>query len=752
MTDTCGDGCCDKTEQEAMPEVGPEPVLVGIGRRRSSTPKPVLPKVTAPVGLRLIYEVKGLCCAEEIGTLKRVLGGLVPEEQLRFDVLNGTMTVPASVDVSAVLRAVAPTGMKAELRPKPTGGAAPAPARPWWTVRELLTLASALALVVGVAMPEPWVWFAKGTYLLAIGCGLWLVLPKAWYALRTLRPDMNLLMTVAVIGAVALGEWVEGASVAFLFALSLTLEAWSVGRARRAVAALMSLAPDTARVIRGGHEQEVGPADVAVGERFHVLSGERFPLDGKVVSGTSEVDQAPITGESVPVLKAIDDEVFAGTINGPGALEVESLRPAEDTTLARITRLVADSQARRSHAEQWVDRFARIYTPVVFASAAAVAVVPPLLGASWSDWIYRGLVLLVIGCPCALVISTPVSVVAALASAASNGVLVKGGRLMELPAALKIVALDKTGTLTEGRPRVVDVVALNGHTDSQLLARAAAVERRSEHPVARAIVQEAERRGIEVPAATGVRVEAGKGASGLIDGSEFWVGSHRWLEERGQETPELQERLVELSSAGRTAVVVGNRTHICGLIALADGLRDDAQASVAALHAAGIRRVVMVTGDNEPTALAIAEQVGIDDVRAELLPEDKVAAVEELGRDGAVAMVGDGVNDAPALAIASLGIAMGAAGTDVAIETADIALMGDDLSKLAWLIGHSRRTLSIIRQNTVFALAIKAVFVALTFLGVATLWMAIAADMGASLLVVFNALRLLRPGPAVKAV
>ena len=724
-----------------------EPVIVTIGRRRKAAPAPEVPKPVAPAGPSLVYEVKGLCCAEEIGTLKRVLGDLVPADQLRFDVLNGTMTVPASVGVSAVVAAVAPTGMKAELRPKPPGSAPEAP-RPWWTVRELLTLGSFVAVVVGVAMPDPWDWAARLVYLVAIAAGLWLVLPKAWYALRTARPDMNLLMTIAVIGAVALGEWLEGASVAFLFALSLTLEAWSVGRARRAVAALMSLAPDTVRVIRGGHEQQVGPADVAVGERFHVLPGERLPLDGRVVAGTSEVDQAPITGESVPVHKTIDDEVFAGTINGPGALEVESLRPAVDTTLARITRLVADSQARRSQAEQWVDRFARIYTPVVFASAAAVAIVPPLLGASWSDWIYRGLVLLVIGCPCALVISTPVSIVAALAAAASNGVLVKGGRLMELPAALTTIAMDKTGTLTEGRPRVVQVVPLNEHTDAQLLARAAAVEQRSEHPVARAIVQEAERRGIDVPAASGVRVEPGKGAAGLIEGSEFWVGSHRWLEERGQETPELHERLVELSSAGRTAVVVGNHTHICGLIALADGLRDDAQHSVAALHAAGIRSVVMLTGDNRPTALAIAEEVGIDDVRAELLPEDKVAAVEELGRDGAVAMVGDGVNDAPALAIASLGIAMGAAGTDVAIETADIALMGDDLGKLAWLIGHSRRTLSIIRQNTVFALAIKAVFVVLTFLGVATLWMAIAADMGASLLVVFNALRLLRAGPA----
>ncbi len=717
------------------------------------------PSAAASTGPSLAFKVQGMDCAEEVATLKHALRDVLDPEQLGFDVLRGRMTVPDSTDPGAVQRAVAATGMRAE----PWVESSSDEPRRRGSPRDLLTVVSGVALLVGfvthaalsgvqmaigsegAGLVEATPWPARLVYLVAIGAGLWLVVPKALYSARTLRPDMNLLMTVAVAGAIALGEWFEAGTVSFLFALSLTLESWSVGRARRAVAALMSLAPDTVRVLRGGRNVEVALDEVTTGDLFIVLPGERFPLDGRVTMGTSEVDQAPITGESVPVPKGVDDEVYAGTINGSGALEVESTRAPEDTTLARIARLVADSQANRSQSEQWVDRFARIYTPVVFAAALLASLVPPLLfGGEWSEWVYRGLVLLVIGCPCALVISTPVSIVAALAAAASNGVLVKGGRLMEVPAEIDVVALDKTGTLTEGRPRVVEIVPMAEHDEAGLLARAAAIEQRSEHPVAKAVLEYARVRGVQAMPAEAVQALAGKGAEGTIEGRRFWVGSHRWLEERGQETPELHARLVELSSAGRTVVVVGDETHVCGLIALADSLRDDAAASIQALHRAGVKRVVMLTGDNEPTARAIAAEAGIDDVRAELLPEDKVAAVEEMELGGArVAMVGDGVNDAPALARASLGVAMGAAGTDVAIETADIALMGDDLSKLAWLIGHSRRTLSIIRQNTVFALAVKVVFVVLTFAGVASLWGAIAADMGASLLVVFNALRLL---------
>ena len=438
--------------------------------------------------------------------------------------------------------------------------------------------------------------------------------------------------------------------------------------------------------------------------------------------------------------------MFAGTINGDGALVVESTKPASDTTLARIARMVGEAQSRRSPSEQWVETFARYYTPAVMVAALLVLIVPPLaFGAPWAVWLYRALVLLVIACPCALVISTPVTIVAALASAARNGVLIKGGVFVEAPARLRAVALDKTGTLTEGRMAVAEVVPLNGHTEAELLERVAALEGHSTHPLARAILGYAKERGVTVPAAEEFRILPGKGAAGRVGGTEFWVGSHRYLEERGQETAEVHERLEAMARAGRTVVVVGNDRHVCGFIALADRVRPEASQAVADLRAAGVEHIVMLTGDNRGTAEAVARDAGVDEVYAELLPADKVTKVEELvAKYGATGMVGDGVNDAPAMGRATVGIAMGAIGTDAAIETADIALMSDDLLKLPWLVHHSRRALTVIRQNIIFALSVKAVFVVLTFVGYSSMWGAIAADTGASLLVVFNGLRLLR--------
>lgn len=708
------------------------------------------------------FKIHGMDCAEEVAVLKRALADLVAEEALTFDVLTGRMTARAAVDDLAIMDAVSATGMRAE---RWTTDRSPNAERSRFGLRDFLVVTSIAATIggftvhavlegataaigsegAGLAHAVPW--SARAVYLIAVATGLWVVLPKAWYALRSFRPDMNLLMTIAVAGAIAIGEWFEAATVSSLFALSLALEAWSVGRARRAVEALMRLAPDTVRVRdEDGEEREVDPAEVAVGTTFTVLPGERIGLDGRVESGRTEVDQAPITGESVPVGKEPGDQVFAGTINGSGAIEVVSTQPAGETTLARIVRQVADSQANRSESERFVERFARIYTPVIFASALVVALLPPLLfGAEWSDWTYRALVLLVIGCPCALVISTPVAIVASLAASARHGVLLKGGRVAELPAKLAVVALDKTGTLTRGRPSVVEVVPLAEHDENALLGRAAALERMSTHPIAAAILRRAEEAGVDAMPATDVTAVHGKGVKGTIDGRAFWLGSHRWLEERGQEEPDHHERLEALSSAGRSVVVVGNQDHVCGLIAVSDEVRPESMDALVALRAAGVRSVVMLTGDNAATADAVGAQVGVDEVHSELLPEDKVAAVERLEREvGPVAMIGDGVNDAPALARATVGVAMGAAGTDVAIETADIALMSDDLSKLAWLVDHSHATLSVIRWNTVLALGIKAVFVVLTFAGIATLWGAVAADMGASLLVVANALRLLR--------
>ncbi|MFO0850762.1 MAG: heavy metal translocating P-type ATPase [Gemmataceae bacterium] len=717
-----------------------------------------------PSSAPLSFRIRGMDCAEEVAVLKREVGPVVGgEANLSFDVLNAKMTVAASVGLPGeqIQAAVARTGMTAE--PWRDERSALADEGFWERNRRtvltagsggfLLAGAATHAAVAGVraafledtAAPPPVA--AIALYLASMAAGVWTVLPKAWVALKRLRPDMNLLMVVAVIGAISIGQWLEAATVAFLFALSLALEAWSVVRARRAVAALMALSPPEARLLGpDGSETSVPPDRVPVGGRFRVRPGDRVPLDGRVVDGRGGVDQSPITGESVPVEKSPGDEVFAGTINADGSLTVESTKPSGDTTLARITRMVGEAQSRRAPSEQWVEAFAKYYTPAVMAFAVAVLLVPPLaFGGSWGLWFYRALVLLVIACPCALVISTPVSIVAALAAAARNGVLIKGGVYVEAPARLKAIAMDKTGTLTLGKPAVVEVVPLSEHTEQELLERVAALEAHSTHPLAHAILAYTKERGVTVPEADEFRNLPGKGASGRVNSTVYWVGSHRYLEERGQETPDVHERLDALSKSGRAVVVVGNDRHVCGFIALADTVRPEAKQAVADLRAAGIEHVVMLTGDNRGTAEAIARETGVDEVHAELLPGDKVTKVEELvGKYGAVAMVGDGVNDAPAMGRATVALAMGAIGTDAAIETADIALMSDDLGKLPWLVRHSRRALGVIRQNIVFALAVKAVFVVLTLAGYSSMWAAVAADSGATLLVVFNALRLLR--------
>ncbi len=712
----------------------------------------------------LQFRVRGLDCAEEVAVLKREIGPLVGgEANLSFDVLNAKMTVAVGAPASAeeIQSAVGRTGMTAE--PWRDDKAAIAEESFWERNRRtLLTAVSAVCLLCGAAThaaltgvraafledgvtgpPAASITF----YLLSIVAGVWTVLPKAWIALKRFRPDMNLLMVVAVVGAVSIGQWLEAATVAFLFALSLALEAWSVGRARRAVAALMALSPPEARLLRSdGSEEMVPPDRVPVGGKFRVRPGDRIPLDGTVIGGSGSVDQAPITGESVPVSKAPGDEVFAGTINGEGSLTVESTKASTETTLARITRMVGEAQSRRAPSEQWVETFAKYYTPAVMLLAVLFLIVPPLaFGGDWGQWFYRALVLLVIACPCALVISTPVSIVAALAAAARNGVLIKGGVFVEAPGRLKAIAMDKTGTLTVGKPAVVEMVPLSDHSEAELLERVAALESHSTHPLAHAIVEYAKSRGVNIPAAEDFKNLPGKGAEAVVKGTRYWVGSHRYLEERNQETPDVHERLEALSKSGKAIVVVGNDRHVCGFIALADTVRPEAKQAVADLRAAGIEHVVMLTGDNRGTADAIARETGVDELYAELLPGDKVTKVEELvSKYGTVAMIGDGVNDAPAMGRATVALAMGAIGTDAAIETADIALMSDDLSKLPWLVRHSRRTLTVVRQNITFALGVKVVFVVLTLLGHSSMWAAVAADSGATLLVVGNALKLLR--------
>jgi len=568
------------------------------------------------------------------------------------------------------------------------------------------------------------------------------------HAARSLALDINVLMLVAVCGAMVLGQWSEGASVVFLFALAQLLEARAMERARASIRALMDLAPAEALVndpSQPGSPRRVAVDDIRVGDVVIVRPGEKIPLDGRVVSGSSHVNQAPVTGESLPAEKSAGDEVFAGTINGRGGLDVRVERIRADSTLARIVDLVERAQSQRAPSQTFVERFARVYTPAVLALAALVALGPPLAaGAPWDVWIYRALVLLVISCPCALVISTPVSVVSALAAAARKGVLIKGGARLERLAQVRAVAFDKTGTLTTGRLRVVDVTPLDGVAAPRLLQLAASLEQRSEHPIGAAIVARAREEGVALTAVEGFQSLPGLGAEAIVDGSPLLLGSHRLFEERGLCTEALHARIAAAAADGRTTVIVGGTAPL-GLISVADTPRAAARDALQLLRAQGVAHVALLTGDHEPAARALAASIGVDEVRAGLLPADKVDAVHAIrARHGALAMVGDGINDAPALAAADVGIAMGAAGTDAALETADVALMADELLKIPYALRLSRATARNIRANIAFSIGLKAAFLVMAVLGIATLWMAVVADMGASLIVIANALRLLR--------
>ena len=633
--------------------------------------------------------------------------------------------------------------------------------------RNLMTLLAGATFVL--AMLAKWAGLPAAAELVLLGAatvaGGWYVVPSGARAATKGALDMNFLMSVAGLGAWLIGQPEEAAATLFLFAVAELLESRSMDRARNAIRALMQLSPAEATVRRQGRELRVPVAEVAVGERVIVRPGEKLPVDGEVTSGRSAVNQAPITGESMPVDKVEGDTVFAGSLNGQGLLVLRSTKPASDTTLARIIHAVEEAQASRAPSQRFVDRFARVYTPIVVVAAVLIAVLPPLLSdASWESWIYRALTMLVVACPCALVISTPVSIVSGLAGAARAGILIKGGAHLEHLAGVTVLAIDKTGTLTEGRPAVTHILPSPGVREEELLARVLAVERYSEHPLARAIVSHASAAGVTAMDPVTFDALPGRGARAevLVDPEdpaslvEVLVGNARLVRDAGDGGGAVQATMARLEAEGQTAVVVLERripahatrdqfavpTRVLGVVAVADRPRPEARRAIAALHSLGVRRVVMLTGDNEGTARAIASELGVDEVHASLLPEDKVRIVRDLIAAGKrVAFVGDGVNDAPALAAATVGIAMGAAGTDVALETADVALMADDLDKLAVAVRLARRTSGIIRQNIAVALAIKAVFLVLAAAGLVTLWMAVAADMGGSLLVVANGLR-----------
>ncbi|WP_332646386.1 heavy metal translocating P-type ATPase [Lysinibacillus sp. 54212] len=585
-------------------------------------------------------------------------------------------------------------------------------------------------------------------YLIAIVIGGIGIFKVGFRNLLKFEFDMKTLMTIAIIGAAIIGEWQEAAIVVFLFAVSEALEAYSMNKARQSIEGLMDIAPPVALIKRSHgdhhHEVEVSTADIAIGDILIVKPGQKIAMDGKVIGGISTVNQAPITGESTPVKKEKGSEVFAGTLNEEGALEIVVTKRVEDTTIAKIIHLVEEAQAEKAPSQQFVDKFAKYYTPAIMLVALLVAVIPPLFTGEWSQWIYQGLAVLVVGCPCALVISTPVAIVTAIGNAAKQGVLIKGGVYLEELGRIKAIAFDKTGTLTKGQPEVTDIIAMDPITEGALLIAVATVEKSSQHPLARAILAKATALNIEPLTPFEFQSVTGKGAYATVDGKKIYAGSLQWIETIVPINERIKASSMQFSQQGKSVIAVSTDSQLLGIIAIADQLRKESKQVIQNLREQG-QQTIMLTGDAEQTAKAIGSELQLSDVRASLLPEHKLEAIKELQQKfDSVAMVGDGVNDAPALASASVGIAMGGAGTDAALETADIALMADDLRKLPYTIRLSQKTLSIIKQNIIFALGLKVIALLLVIPGWLTLWIAIFADMGATLLVVFNSLRLLQ--------
>ena len=700
----------------------------------------------------LVLRIPDMDCAVEEGAIRRALEKVEGIRRLRFDLPNRGLRIDAPAgEWDRITALIEETGMRVE-RTRDEGEAE-AIAPPSSQRAEIVRLVAALILAgvaesLAFAVADTPMWRGVGMVLAAAAIALagTTVFRKGLYALFRGKLNINALMTVAVSGAFMIGEWPEAAMVMALYSLAELIEARSVDRARNAIKRLLDLSPPVAE--RRGADttwESVDAALVSVGEIVRVKPGERFPLDGRVTSGRSAVDQSPVTGESMPVEKGPGDEVFAGTVNLQGGLELEVTAPASDTVLARIIHAVEDAQGKRAPTQRFIDRFASVYTPIVFFIALAVAVGGPvLLGMDWLDSTYRALVLLVIACPCALVISTPVTIVSALAAGARRGILIKGGVYLEQARRLNMLALDKTGTLTEGRPRLVDQAILNGHDKARVQEIASALATRSDHPVSQAITAALPVSSIEVDA---FRATAGMGIHGTIEGEAYLLGSHRQVHELGLCGPELERLMQDHERKGRTVSLLAGPTGVLGLFAVADTVRAGARRAVTELQALGVT-TVMLTGDNALTASSVAEAAGITDVRAGLLPQEKLDAVRSLASEGrATAMVGDGINDAPALAAADIGFAMGAAGTHTAMEAADIVIMNDDLLRLPETIRLSRRSHRVLWQNIALALGIKAVFLVLALLDQATMWMAVFADMGASLLVVFNGLRLLRQPP-----
>lgn len=699
----------------------------------------------AESGEKQVYRVQGFTCTNCAGIFEKNVKSLpgVTDAQVNFGASK--ITVIGSASVEELEKA----GAFENLKVTPEKQRIIEKKEPFWK-ENWNVLFSTVLMAVGHMLSSTYgenALFSALAFGAAIVVGGYKLFQKGIKNLFRLQFDMNALMTVAILGAAAIGEWGEGAVVVVLFAISETLERYSMNKARQSIRSLMDIAPKEALIRRGSTELKVSVDDIVVGDVMIVKPGQKLAMDGVVIKGTSTINQATITGESVPVIKTIDDEVFAGTLNEEGLLEVRITKTVEDTTIAKIIHLVEEAQAERAPSQAFVDRFAKYYTPAIMAVAIGIAVIPPLFGADWGDWIYRGLSLLVVGCPCALVISTPISIVTAIGNAAKNGVLIKGGIHLEEAGRISAVAFDKTGTLTKGFPEVTDIAVFGGRSESELLSCAAMIEKGSQHPLASAIVRKAEQTGADLTLAVeDFQSITGKGVKAVVGGERYYIGSPKLFDELPADVTEtVREQIRTLQGQGKTVMVLGTEQEVLALIAVADAVRESSKSVIEELHAIGVQKTIMLTGDNLATAQAIGRQVGVVEVKAELLPQDKLDTIKDLRKTyPSVAMVGDGVNDAPALAASTVGIAMGGAGTDTALETADIALMADDLRKLPYTIRLSKKTLAIIKQNVTFSLGIKLLALMLIVPGWLTLWLAIIADMGATLIVMLNSLRLLK--------
>ena len=707
--------------------------------------RPINMKAQTPQATVSTFSITGMDCPTEESLIRSKLASLKGITSLDFNLVQRTLKVG---HIAEALPAISAALDSLDLNAKLLDTENPAPETPPATGNlTRLALAGVFAVaseVVELAYGHSWIVLALA--LAAIVAGGLSTYKKGWIAVKNRNLNMNALMTIAVTGAVFIGQWAEAAMVMVLFTLAEVIEARSLDRARNAIRGLMELTPERATVQQpDGSWVDVDAKMIVVGNRIRVKPGERIALDGEILEGRSAINQAPITGESLPVEKAEGDHIFAGTINESGSFIYRVTAGANDSTLARIIHAVEQAQGSRAPTQRFVDQFARYYTPAVFALALGVAVVPPLFtGALWLDWIYKALVLLVIACPCALVISTPVSIVSGLAAAARKGILINGGVYLEKGRELSWLALDKTGTLTHGKPVQTDFETRQGADPLTARSLAASLAARSDHPVSKALTVAAQKDGIALPEVSEFIALPGRGVKGRIGAETYYLVNHRMVEELGICSSDLEERLAALEKQGKSVTLLTDEKHVLAFFAVADTVKESSREAVSELHALGVK-TVMLTGDNPHTADAIAAQVGTDRALGGLLPEDKLHEIEGLlSSGGIVGMVGDGINDAPALARADIGFAMGAAGSDTAIETADVALMDDDLRKIPTFIRLSRATATILKQNIILALGIKAVFLVLTFMGEASMWMAVFADMGTSLFVVFNGLRLLR--------